>query len=298
MAFAALGLTPDASSNDIRRAYKSLALLHHPDKHTGDPDRFQGISNAFSECMRSAQDSSHVDTSVPVVTIIRVTLKEMLQGGAREVHLQALQRPCRTCRGTGARMPSDFITCLGCGGVGRTTLGTCVSCGGEGGCNVSLHGTRCLTCNGRTSNTSDETRGERCVNVTIPPGACDGSKLDCLEAGPEHQMMVSHQDLSMPVSLSGSPGCTVLMTSPEELTLNVTITLGEMLCGFYRSILLFGEPVELRQSLYNPAIARPGHVFKAVRNKAGLLVNVHILVGYPAPHEVAPFLQLLSRMFN
>ena len=40
-----LGLEKMASEADIKKAYRSLALIHHPDKG-GDPDKFKEINQA------------------------------------------------------------------------------------------------------------------------------------------------------------------------------------------------------------------------------------------------------------
>lgn len=44
-----LGIHPDATENDIKRAYKKLALQYHPDKNTSPDasDRFKAISEAY-----------------------------------------------------------------------------------------------------------------------------------------------------------------------------------------------------------------------------------------------------------
>jgi hypothetical protein len=49
-----LGLTPAASPSQIRRAYRKLALVWHPDRHATNPqrrkqaeERFKGISAAY-----------------------------------------------------------------------------------------------------------------------------------------------------------------------------------------------------------------------------------------------------------
>lgn len=42
-----MGLPHGASKEDIKRAYKKLAVQHHPDKG-GDPEKFKEISNAYS----------------------------------------------------------------------------------------------------------------------------------------------------------------------------------------------------------------------------------------------------------
>lgn len=42
-----LGLKPDASADDIKKAYKRLAQLHHPDKPLGDAETFRRIAYAY-----------------------------------------------------------------------------------------------------------------------------------------------------------------------------------------------------------------------------------------------------------
>lgn len=44
--YEALGVSKDASSDDIRKAYRKAAITHHPDKG-GDPEKFKEISNAY-----------------------------------------------------------------------------------------------------------------------------------------------------------------------------------------------------------------------------------------------------------
>jgi DnaJ-class molecular chaperone len=39
--FAELGLTPGASSEDCKRAYKKLLKIHHPDRHAGHPENMR-----------------------------------------------------------------------------------------------------------------------------------------------------------------------------------------------------------------------------------------------------------------
>jgi len=42
-----LGIDRDASSKEIKKAYRSLSLIYHPDKETGDSQKFMRISKAY-----------------------------------------------------------------------------------------------------------------------------------------------------------------------------------------------------------------------------------------------------------
>lgn len=298
-AFETLGISSCADTSEVRRAYKALALVHHPDKSTGDRDRFLCISAAFEECMRMRMrlrthmrlhTNTHTNNQTRDVEVVRVTIEEMLQGGVREVWLdQGRGEVCKACLGTGASDPADFIACLGCSGTGMCGHGstTCPSCGGVGGCNVSMHRARCTACGGQRRSL----RGKASfVNVSIPPGVCEGVLL-------EGAVRVSHQDLGTPTALAGQPGCSVSM-SGEIVILSVSVTLGEMLCGFHRQVSMYDETLDLCQTTYDPSIAHPQHVFKALRSRHGLSVEVRIQVAYPSLAVVAPFVKLLDRMFN
>ncbi len=46
-----LGISPDATEKDIKRAYRKLALRYHPDRNPGDPlaeERFKEVSEAYA----------------------------------------------------------------------------------------------------------------------------------------------------------------------------------------------------------------------------------------------------------
>lgn len=42
-----LGVATDANENEIKKAYRKAALKYHPDKPTGDTEKFKQISEAF-----------------------------------------------------------------------------------------------------------------------------------------------------------------------------------------------------------------------------------------------------------
>lgn len=60
--YAVLGVRRDASEIEIKRAYRALALQHHPDANRGDPasaERFKAIAEAYNVLSRSLERSRY-----------------------------------------------------------------------------------------------------------------------------------------------------------------------------------------------------------------------------------------------
>lgn len=99
-----LGLLPDANKDEIRKAYKKLALKNHPDKG-GDPDTFRNITAAYEtlikedeQPMRRLNDHHHTVT---------VTLDDVHHGKNIKLKLvldeydRTSGVKCAQCNGTG-----------------------------------------------------------------------------------------------------------------------------------------------------------------------------------------------------
>lgn len=69
-----LGLTPDASERDIRRAYYRIAIVYHPDKNPDGEEIFKEVSFAYNILSDPAQKRMYDNQ----------TLKKNLQGRAKE----------------------------------------------------------------------------------------------------------------------------------------------------------------------------------------------------------------------
>jgi hypothetical protein len=57
-----LGLTPDATLADVKKAYRKLARQHHPDRNNADPgaiDRFRRITEAYESLSAYLKDSAN-----------------------------------------------------------------------------------------------------------------------------------------------------------------------------------------------------------------------------------------------
>ncbi|KAK7091089.1 hypothetical protein V1264_008820 [Littorina saxatilis] len=75
-----LGLTHSASEEDVRKAYRTLALQFHPDKNKSDnaTERFQEIQGAYKYLREGPgvvhmhEDSDDDDDGIPIFILIRL----------------------------------------------------------------------------------------------------------------------------------------------------------------------------------------------------------------------------------
>ncbi len=106
---------------------------------------------------------------------VEVPFKTAARGGTITVTLPVTEE-CAVCAGTGAKPGTQVITCPECHGSGSITFGQggfgvtrpCPNCMGRG----RVPQDPCSTCSG-----TGQVRQQKTVNVTIPPGVDNGSKV-------------------------------------------------------------------------------------------------------------------------
>ena len=205
-----LGVNENASQDEIKKAYRKLAVEHHPDKG-GDENKFKKISEAYDtigdENKRSQYDNQkrnpfanmggggfnpfedmfnqmHTQRrrSVPdkVIEVIIGAL-ESYNGSDKTINY-IRESKCGGCNGNGG----ERINCTTCNGEGfilqRIGTGlfvqvmrqTCGSCGGNG----FTYKSTCGTCHGKTTVKTNET-----VSVKLPHGVDDGQFLRLQDKG-------------------------------------------------------------------------------------------------------------------
>lgn len=215
-----LGVSPSASVDEIRRAYKAKAAASHPDRG-GNAEEFKRVAAAYailSDPQAKArydagggiggsegaphgfgqddlfdafrlfeeffQNGSLFEERVvarPRVVTLKLSLEELFQGGSRRVQFSR-ERACARCHGMGGTTER----CSTCNGRGVST--TERRMGGF----IQLLRSRCATCGGTgavVTSTCYTCRGVgRAVtsielDIQLPPGAADGDVLDFPAAG-------------------------------------------------------------------------------------------------------------------
>lgn len=195
--FEILGVSPDSTPADWKRAYRRLAMRWHPDRNT-DPaatERFKEINAAYEQ-LTAADDPEVVDEdsraddvadpepeqSVARAADIRLNIEVSLEEGAagcrKPVHYSR-GRPCSTCDGSGEAGMSRTRFCDACHGSGRVhdadrALVRCGECGGRGLFTERI----CPDCGGSGRDTDDVS-----LEITVPPGMLPGDELRLVGQG-------------------------------------------------------------------------------------------------------------------
>lgn len=97
-----LGLQPGASESEIKKAYKKMAMIHHPDKG-GDPEKFKQLTAAYEDALRPKP-------KIPQQHVISVPQADAYRGTNKMINI-TMPNPCPGC------------FCVMCGHTGQIQLG-------------------------------------------------------------------------------------------------------------------------------------------------------------------------------
>ena len=141
-----LGVSRDADENTVKKAYKKLAMKHHPDKG-GDPEQFKKIQSAYDKITKGEDESSQ--SPFPPGFDPFSMFGQFFNGGAQQKHIHEINVKLEVAyRGheislkVSDKEPCGSCKCDVCRGSGTIQLGpfsqTCPKCGGQRarGCSV------------------------------------------------------------------------------------------------------------------------------------------------------------------
>lgn len=218
-----LGLDVGASSDDVKKAYRKLAVLHHPDKG-GDVEQFRAITEAYDAINRATQlppdgvpsdmfsslfSQTRAEACTPsIVREAHCTLDELYTGCEKEfqVERQVLiskdAQTCGTCEGKRFRTET------------RVLQGICSICNGKGA--VS-----------QTKNVLET------LLVFVPRGASDGQRIRVRGKANEELGMTTGDFICVVRQKEHSR----FRRRGPDLFLKESISLCEALCGFSRELM-------------------------------------------------------------
>merc|ERR1711934_188822 len=243
-----LGVEKNATGSEIKKAYRKLAVKHHPDKG-GDPDTFKEISKAYDilgdeekrtqydqfgeegvgqggpsdgsdifDMMFNNQSRSRGNKTKKgkdEVHPLDVSLEDLYNGKVRKLSVtrQVIDKSvevkhCAECDGTGV-----VIQMIRMGPMVQQTQAACSSCNGKG-----------VTCKKK--------RVKEVLEVPVQKGAPSGHRVTFQEKSDEHPGVTPGDVIFV---LNEQPH-KVFKRKGADLYIEKTISLVEALCGFEMEI--------------------------------------------------------------
>jgi DnaJ family protein A protein 2 len=301
-----LGLTKGASPEEIKKAHRRLALIHHPDKG-GDAEIFKKIQEAYDVLSDPAKKSQYDHTGQIGQEGQSIDLSQMFgsmfggMGGFPGFSaFPGTQQNRKPPRGPnkihdigvsladlyhGKRIILTFkrdTLCSGCKGQGGTVQ-SCTTCHGRGVCivqqqigpMVAMSQIPCGACQ-----QSGVTVTEACslcsgkkisVNETvleaqIQPGSKDGDRIVFSEKCSESPLYEKPGDVVLVIHEVADPN---FQRSGNNLTCDIQISLAESLLGFTR--ILEGHPSGSPVTLTSSSVVR--HTDIITLKEAGMMLS-------------------------
>lgn len=285
-----LGVNPKASQDELKKAYRKLALKYHPDKNPSEGEKFKHISQAYEVLSdpkkRDLYDqggeqaikeggmgggSSPMDIfnmffggggrmqrerrGKNVVHQLEVTLEEIYNGATRKLGLQK-NIICEKCEGYGGKKGA-LEKCSNCKGKGVQIRVQQIGPG-----MIQQIQSMCSDCQGQGEKFNSKDRCKSCnghkverkkkiLEVHIDKGMKDGQKITFHGEGDQEPGLEPGDVLIVLDQKEHS----VFQRQSDNLVMKMSIKLSEALCGFKKTI----QTLDKRTLVIN---SLPGEVIK------------------------------------
>ncbi len=336
--YAVLEVDRGCTTEELKRAYRRLALLHHPDKNPADPGRFTQINAAYAVLsdedkrrhydLHGTVDPPPLDFAQvfrdifadlphgffgrsderedapppplkPEVVDVPVALADVVHGCHKLIEYEALDA-CPSCG-------KQQAPCPACDGRGvqhlrlgfMTAVSTCSACGGRATSASAKED--CQACDSART-----VYVKKSFDLHLPAGLPDGH-VHVLKAQGSYDVDArAHRDLLLRFSYEapGEGGGPSVDPDTRDVHLALPVTLEEVLCGFDKQVAPYGDrlpPVQVRTPAYvNPSrpIVFAQQGLPAVDGGPRSDLVVHLEVTYPPEGRYARFHEFFCRIFG
>ncbi len=257
-----LGVRRDATGEEIKRAFRQLALKYHPDRNPDDIDaagRFKEATEAY-QVLSDLEERTKFDRMGPLYrpdgrppspeelhellsemvgglfrrkrshqegedlqTTLTVELEDVATGATRKVIVTRNVR-CNRCKTTGADPDGGKQDCDACDGTGKSPTRRVFrqSCARCDGRGFVVV-KRCDVCDGKGLHASEDH-----FKVKVPPGVSTGQKLKLRGRGHEGRTTGSSGDLLVGIAVAEHP---LFRRRGADLVCDLPLTFAEATLG-------------------------------------------------------------------
>jgi molecular chaperone DnaJ len=309
-----LGVSRNASSEEIKKAYRKLARQLHPDVNPSDQaqERFKSVTHAYEilgdEQARRNYDSggaeggfgfgdifetffggggqrgprSRAERGQDALLRVELSFEEAIFGTEKSIPVDTAVI-CDTCNGSCAKPGTSPTVCDICRGSGqvqtqvRSLLGSVITASPCGSCRGYGHiiPEPCLVCGGQ-----GRVRARRDIELKIPAGVEDGLRLQLAGSGEVGFAGGPSGDLYVDISITPNQ---YFSRSGDELTCELEIPLHEAVLGTMVKVQTFDGEIEIQVSAGSQSgdvITVKGKGFGKLRNsgRGDLLVTIQVKI--------------------